>query len=86
MWIKGIDKRTRCAYIHVIKHNTSEGAHTMRHTCSDGTQTKLQRTGPVGTMRSVRYTCPNCGTVKTATAIWRDANKVRRTIVATLSR
>jgi len=41
----------------------------MRHTCPDGTQTKVTRDpkAPVGVL--ARHTCPNCGWTKSGEAI-----------------
>lgn len=44
----------------------------MQHRCKDGTAVKLTRTGPVGTMQGVVFSCPRCGYQKTAEAIERD--------------
>lgn len=56
----------------------------MRHTCPDGKQTKLHRSGPTGTMEGVTFTCPNCGWSRGAEAIWQRTNELRSTIVAAL--
>jgi ssDNA-binding Zn-finger/Zn-ribbon topoisomerase 1 len=45
----------------------------MRHTCKDGQATKLLRSGPVGTVEGVTFTCPRCGYTKAAADIERDA-------------
>lgn len=45
----------------------------MRHTCPDGSQTRLIRdaNAPVGVL--ARHTCPNCGWTKDGETILRDA-------------
>jgi hypothetical protein len=48
----------------------------MRHTCPDSKQTKLQRSGPVGTMVGVTYSCPNCGWAKGAATIEAEAKAI----------
>ena len=58
----------------------------MRHTCQDGTQSKLQRHGPVGTIEGVTFSCGHCGYVKSAVAIERDTERVHELIVHKLSR
>lgn len=44
----------------------------MAHTCPDGIQTKLIRTGPVGTTNGVTFCCPRCGHTKSAAQIQAD--------------
>jgi len=48
----------------------------MRHTCPDGTYGKLIRTGPVGTMVGVTFTCEHCGYAKSATTILKNTERV----------
>jgi hypothetical protein len=58
----------------------------MRHTCPDGTQSKLTRTGPVGTIEGVVYSCAHCGYSKSAVRIMADTLAVKDKIVAALAR
>ena len=48
----------------------------MRHTCPDKNQTKLTRTGPVGTMVGVTFTCKNCGWTQSAEMIHSKAKAI----------
>ena len=48
----------------------------MAHTCPDGNRTRLNRSGPVGTMEGVTYSCPRCGWTKDATTIYADAVRI----------
>lgn len=60
-------------YILTINHSTEENA--MRHTCPDGTQTRLIRDDvPVGVV--ARHTCPNCGWSRAGQTILRNAKAI----------
>lgn len=55
----------------------------MRHTCPDGTSTRLVRSGPVGSDGpDVTFSCPRCGWTRTADIIGRDVRIVAAAIVA----
>jgi predicted RNA-binding Zn-ribbon protein involved in translation (DUF1610 family) len=58
----------------------------MMHSCPDGTHTRLTRTGPVGTLKGVTFTCPRCGYGRSAAKIKSDAEAIRERIVASLAR
>jgi predicted RNA-binding Zn-ribbon protein involved in translation (DUF1610 family) len=48
----------------------------MMHSCPDGTHTRLVRSGPVGTMRGVRFDCPRCGWSRAGATIWTNAKRI----------
>lgn len=58
----------------------------LSHSCPDGTHSRLNRTGPVGTQKGVRFSCPRCGWSNSAVAMQREYDAVRPLIVAALSR
>ncbi len=58
----------------------------LAHRCSDGVQSKLVRTGPIGTVDGVIFTCPRCGHSRNGTAILADFSALRPAIERALSR
>jgi predicted RNA-binding Zn-ribbon protein involved in translation (DUF1610 family) len=56
----------------------------LTHRCPNGKATKLARTGPVGTLEGVTFTCPSCGSVKSAAQIERDSDACMATMTERL--
>lgn len=50
----------------------------LAHSCPDGTHSKLVRTGPIGAVEGVTFSCPRCGMMKSAGAIEASTTDVLR--------